>query len=599
MRIPHFLTLITLKLHAQKDIVQRDSTHLLAWSVLLYIIVLPFNTFGFVIPGVGYKIKYTELALLALIAAAIYAYRKKAIAIRKTQWLYGFIFLQAIAQFTSLVAARNPFEGLDIAVSVASYSVLVFFLVNVVQEKALLQRTLTVMGIISAGIAAISYWQSFHSSLKGVDYHASMSSESLLGNGVPHYLAYFLIMYGAGLAYCFLKKLEKRWLRRLLIVGILIWFYVILVSAVKIAHLAILVFLFSLIIVIKGSRLRAATLLLMFIAVFIYQIYRVPITNQYIILTYPVRERYIEPVKERFFAFEDRVFEWKRRRELAKLAVSQPSTKVQPSVEVALVNPLPPVPGLSEPTSPPPPPPKSEPAPAPELPPHEPAPAPTPKKESKISQALSAVPQSFSKRELSDELKSQLTSEYDAEGRILRRWKGAQLEDSKKIRLRGIAVGWLMGADSIWTGVGVGGTNRFSFDEYTNKVRAKAREASPSFLEQYFFTDEEILAAPADKGIFNIFLNAFAETGLPGLIAIVGILATVFFKGLCTLWRMRSMPGVYPIRILFPLFVALVLYHQTVYLWVHPWLWTIIALTYAAADIDIKAREHKNIKALS
>jgi len=86
-------------------------------------------------------------------------------------------------------------------------------------------------------------------------------------------------------------------------------------------------------------------------------------------------------------------------------------------------------------------------------------------------------------------------------------------------------------------------------------------------------------------GIFNIFMNAWAETGALGLIAIAGLLVVVMVRGLAALWRTRRSRVVLPIVVLFPLFLALVLYHQTVYLWVHPWFWSALALTYAAARV--------------
>lgn len=556
-------------------------------SIILYFILLPFNTFGFTIPGIGYLFKYTEVVLLLIIAAGVYTYRVRVFPIKKARWLYVFLLLHTTAQFISLlnvdglIAALN--RGLPVAISVASYSVLVFVLVNTIRSDDFLRKILVFMGVIGAIIAGLSFLHAFWIRLHGTDYHISKTSAWLLGNSNPHYMAYFLLMYSSGLAFLFLRgKIQKRWQKWLLFFGVIASFNMLVVSSVKIAHVTTSAFLLGLIVLTRGARLRALALLVIFFAVFGYNLLKVPITNQYLVLTHSVRGRFIEPFKERIFVLEDRVYEWREQRKLAALSGAPSPVETADARTAVAVAPLAlapsPPPAVSAPELPLPPIPKPELPPPPLLPAPEPSPPPPP------PPIAPKVPFEI-KQDVSDEIKKELKDEYSDENRIWRRWQGGQLDDSKKIRQRGLAVAWLMGAESPWTGVGVGQTPPQVFDAFTAKVRAKARTLDSSSWKNLIFVDEEIKASPADKGVFNIFAIAFAETGLPGLVAIVGILATVFFKGAATLWRMRKIPGVYPIRILFPLFIAIILYHQTVYLWVHPWLWTVIALTYVAADI--------------
>ncbi|MDO8435401.1 MAG: hypothetical protein Q7S89_01845, partial [bacterium] len=184
--------------------------------------------------------------------------------------------------------------------------------------------------------------------------------------------------------------------------------------------------------------------------------------------------------------------------------------------------------------------------------------------------------------------------QYSGLNKARRRWSASALNDSVRIRKRGIAVGWIMGITHPFTGVGAGQTG-FFFDELSEEVRRQAREHPGSALKRFLFVDEEIIASSADKGVFNIFMNAWGETGVLGLIGLLGILITVSVRGLQALWLTRRVSRMIPLRVLFPLFCGVLVIHQTIYLWVHPWLWTIIALTYAAADIAVRnAREQRS-----
>ncbi|MBI4450081.1 hypothetical protein HY634_03415 [Candidatus Uhrbacteria bacterium] len=152
------------------------------------------------------------------------------------------------------------------------------------------------------------------------------------------------------------------------------------------------------------------------------------------------------------------------------------------------------------------------------------------------------------------------------------------------IRKRAIAIGWVLGRTYPFTGIGAGQMRGGAkFDAAAEQVRREAHISSLFPWKRIFFKDTDVPVAAPDKGVFNIFMNAWAETGAPGLIAIVGLLIVVCWRGVVALWKTRYSTEILPIVVLLPLFLALLLYHQTIYLWVHPWFWSALALTYAAA----------------
>lgn len=508
-------------------------------AVLFYFVILPFNAYGVRIERIGNLFKYTELALFAIMGTAAVVYRQLPFPIRKAQWLYGFLLLHAVAQFVSLANAREPLSGLDVAVSVAQYSVLVLLFVNVIRTDAVLRKILLTMGIVAGAMALAAYGYRL---LQGRAFHPSITGEWLLGIGGGHYLAYAFILYSVGLVYLFLSGIgsdtRARWMRWLIVIATLISFQMILLAAVKVAHIVTPFFLLLLVVTLRGVRGRATALLFAFLGLFLLQFFTVPLKNRYLVLTFPIRER---------------VLAWSDRAASQNIVVSVSDTSEKPGTSVAVAPPVSPQ--------------SSSPTPVPSVPP---SPAPQP------SAQVSPPPAPR---------QPDLIDEYSPENRVRRRWFGKQLSDSKKIRQRGIAVGLLMGSESPITGVGAGQTP-YTFDAYNAKVQEKAHEQL-SWFGRLFFTDETLKLNQGDKGLFNIFMNAFAETGFPGLIAIVGILAVITVKSIRALWAIRHESGVYPIRLLFPLFLALLLYHQTIYLWVHPWFWTVIALTYVAADVAV------------
>lgn len=204
----------------------------------------------------------------------------------------------------------------------------------------------------------------------------------------------------------------------------------------------------------------------------------------------------------------------------------------------------------------------------------------------KISMLRYAVAKTrFTKPLETSEAKPVLLVDSGEENKIKNRWRKTEAKDSFDLRMRGTMTGFFMGCAYLWTGVGVGQT-RYFFDRFSEDVRMKAEDERylPSLpFRSYIFTNRQWIGP--DTGIFNIFMNAWAETGIFGFIAIIGILLTTLSKGLRAIPIIRQSKEQLSLSFLLPLFIVLILVHQTIYLWAHPWLWTVIALTFASADI--------------
>jgi len=161
--------------------------------------------------------------------------------------------------------------------------------------------------------------------------------------------------------------------------------------------------------------------------------------------------------------------------------------------------------------------------------------------------------------------------------------------NSLEVRVRGWLSGLMIGMSHPLTGVGVGQTTYY-VDDYSELVRQKTQNMLPSLpFRNYFISDTAF--PPGIISVYNIFLNAWAETGIFGLIGIVGIIFLIIIKGFPVFLAAGRSESMNAFHFLFPLFLSILLYHQVVYLWVHPWFWTIIALAYAATDIsDTRSR---------
>ena len=154
--------------------------------------------------------------------------------------------------------------------------------------------------------------------------------------------------------------------------------------------------------------------------------------------------------------------------------------------------------------------------------------------------------------------------------------------NSLQVRVRGWLSGVMIGASHPWFGVGVGQT-RYYIEEYSESVRQMTQNVIPDLpLREYILTDT--IFRPGTISVYNIFLNAWAETGILGLVALLGILFAVAYRSIPVLLSLGQ--SMKPVHFLMALFPAILLYHQVAYLWLHPWLWTIIAFTYASLELS-------------
>lgn len=515
-----------------KNALKDKDTFWLNLSILLFIALLPFNAFGFKLPFFSsFEIKFTEVAFLFVAIFGLIAYFQKKLVLQKAYFLYFFLFLQAFANFLSIKFSPHPKESLRLAIAISQYSVLVFILINVVHTETLRKAILSVMGVILLIIVGHSFIIYL---LQGGVFHTRFQP-SIVGNNIAHYLCYVLLMYGAGVLYLFFNS-HTKWLKRVLFGCVILWLYVTVLPSAKIFQIATLLFLVILIITLNKHRKAVLVIIIAYIAAFTVQFKIVSISNTLLVFKYRV-------VKKLFLAS-------KPEESSELLNLPEPAKALEP-VKPSSVDVI--------------------------SPPQEQAVKPAQPPEVKPAQA---------EPDKTEGIKPSLLDEYSDLNKVKKRWAKLELSDSLELRIRGIITGLFMGASQPWTGVGVGQT-RYFFDRFSNEVRKKADDSS--FLPYlpfrvYIFTDKEWVGEAAS--IFNIFMNAWAETGIFGLIAIIGILSTVTVKGFRTLWKRSGSGKIETLRYIFPLFLVIVGVHQTIYLWAHPWLWTIIALTYTSADVS-------------
>lgn len=145
-----------------------------------------------------------------------------------------------------------------------------------------------------------------------------------------------------------------------------------------------------------------------------------------------------------------------------------------------------------------------------------------------------------------------------------------------------------MGMSRPLLGIGVG-QSPYHMDTYSEEVWRRLKD--PRFFSFVPFRDQLLSQrefTPGIVGNFNIFLNAWAETGLLGILAFIGILVSVLTRVLRAFWKIWGTQRYREIHFLLAIFLALFFFNQLNAFWVHPWLWTGIAIVYALATIVVE-----------
>ena len=186
------------------------------------------------------------------------------------------------------------------------------------------------------------------------------------------------------------------------------------------------------------------------------------------------------------------------------------------------------------------------------------------------------------------------SSELVEQNNVKLRWENSAALSSLGFRVRGVLAAWHMGLAFPLTGVGAGQSSLF-FDHFSEVVREKGYNPAylsflPQFVRQYVVSNTKFTMAKTNP--HNLFMIIWAETGIIGLVALLGIFAVIIVQSVRALWPSRLSVERRAIQFLFPSFIALTFIQMFSFLYVHPWFWTTVALWYVAAVI---ARETNTI----
>ena len=566
-----------------KSLIADQERRLLHVSLFAYILLLPFHlALSIRLPTIGHVVRYTEIAFVFVAFFGVQAWIRGHITLRRSYWLYGFLALQAAAQFMSI--ANAPFRTSFVAMgtSIAIYSIVVFILVNVIDSEKLLRVVLGFMGI-SLFVVVIN---SLYLFVANDWVFQTRDHSSIVGSRIGNYLAYFLVMYGAGLLFLFFRE-KVRLTRFLVLLAITAWMYVVILSGVKAASIAVLLFFLVLFFLLRGSRLAVASLVTLFLALFFMQINFLTVQEK------------IADARVVFVAQVGRVTAaGKRSIHIPRITIV--SLKKSPRVE-----PAPPAPRV------------------------EPAPPAPPESAYSVSVSVRAVPVRIpstgnfafvappvfekdhpvkftpqleaprSLVEVENERARGLfeirdSSELVEQNNVKLRWENSAALSSLGFRVRGVLAAWHMGLAFPLTGVGAGQSSLF-FDHFSEVVREKGYNPAylsflPQFVRQYVVSNTKFTMAKTNP--HNLFMIIWAETGIIGLVALLGIFAVIIVQSVRALWPSRLSVERRAIQFLFPSFIALTFIQMFSFLYVHPWFWTTVALWYVAAVI---ARETNTI----
>lgn len=546
-----------------RDALADRRTRWLHAALLAYVALLPFNAFKFTLFPIQRATKFTEVALLAIVILGVITFRREQWSLRKAYWLYAFLLFQAVVQFVSLIGSGHPREGLPIAVAVASYSVLVFILVNTVRSIALIRGMFVVMAMCVVVIVGHSIGVFF--AQDWVFNTRMVGQPSILGNEHTHYLAFILILHGIGLVYLACTERHRTW-RAFFWIAVALWMYVIVLSASKTAHLSLGFLLILLLIALYKEYGKVLALAALFAGALALQAHIVPVKNAYLAMRHAaaVRAPQITPHTSRTATLTQQgvVEGIEAMRQAVVFEVQRVAAALQPIppraeriniATVAVTSPgeSPPARGETVERGAPPqltkPPPVSAP-----------------------SESVAAPV---------------YIGEYSEENLFHDRWRGGINLRNSEVRTRGFVAGWYMGMSRPLLGIGAG-QSPYHLDTYSEEVRRRLE--NPRFLSFVPFRDQLLSRSEFPPGIvgnFNIFLNVWAETGLLGILAYAGILFTVLIRVFAAFWKIWGTQRNRALHFYLPMFLALLFFNQLNFFWVHPWFWTATAIIYALATI--------------
>ena len=152
----------------------------------------------------------------------------------------------------------------------------------------------------------------------------------------------------------------------------------------------------------------------------------------------------------------------------------------------------------------------------------------------------------------------------------------------------GMLTGYEMGKAKPVLGQGVAATPRV-IEHFSAVSLEKVKTDQYLPFVKYFISKKQSVFRPSDGGVFNVFVNAWAETGAVGLIAFLGIFVVVLSKCIKTVLKGKGREDKVVLKIVFPLLLGILFVHQTCYLIVGPWLWFVLSIAYQGSQVSPEA----------
>ncbi|OGL82663.1 hypothetical protein A3B32_00145 [Candidatus Uhrbacteria bacterium RIFCSPLOWO2_01_FULL_53_9] len=547
---------------------------LLNASVLLYVALLPFHlAISVPVPVLG-QMRGTEVAALLVTLFAVMAYLRGHVRLQKAFWLYVFLALNVGAQALSVLFAPNGLDSFAPAIAMAQYSVLLFVLIHAFHSESLLKAILVVMGLSVLMVVghALALFV-----IQGGVFH-TREQPTIIGTEIGNYLGYLLAMFGVGVCYVFCTERTMTWR---IISGVVLagWLYSVIISGVKMSQIAVLALLLMLVLIAKCVRVRAGFALLVYAILFGIQFHIVPIQNQYVLARRAVEAR-VTMVESAWREASREIGRWSQERvRTVALSYRVKEKRTQRSTMEEPVG-TPEGPGDAV----------AKPAPDAMMPPTSLA-SPVEKTAREKTSPASVVGQPPRAQETvmeqepiaEPEPEPKVLSVRNTENFVQNRWVD-ESASSLELRSRGMFAAFYMGLSHPLTGVGPG-QQLYFFDHFSEVVRERNYQTRsvmliPRSLRKYVFSKAKWTISTSNPN--NFLLMLWAETGLLGLVAFLGLFFVMGFEALRGWWLIRHKRGPCSLRFILASCVGLILFQLVNPFMLHPWFWTTLALLYAS-----------------